>query len=72
MDYHVILIECGRPTHHWLYHDVHTAIMQVERLNNAFQECNEVYATFIKAGFPDRGKMPDQLIQEMIVPPPLE
>ena len=69
MDYHVIMIEYGRPTHHWFFTEVDDAIIQLERLNHAFEECDEVYATLVKSRPSDRYLTPDQLLQLMIVPP---
>lgn len=69
MDYHVILIESGRPTHHWFYHDATLAICQLERLMLAYEEVNEVSATIVKAGLPERDLTCTELLQGQIVRP---
>lgn len=69
MDYHVILIEYGKPTHRWFYHDLVSALQQLERLLQAYVEVNDVSATIIKAGKYERDSTCSELILNQIVRP---
>lgn len=69
MDYHVILIEYGKPTHRWFYHDLTSAIAQLEHLLLAYIEVNEVTATIIKAGQYERNSTCSELILNQIIRP---
>lgn len=48
MIYQVILIECGRATHRWVYENPTDALAQLTRLLIAFDEVNEVCPTIVK------------------------
>lgn len=69
MDYHVILIEYGKPTHRWVYQDLNFAVKQLHMLLQVFSEVNEITATLIKAGVPEREWTCSQLIQNQIIRP---
>lgn len=69
MDYHVILIEYGKPTHHWFYHNLESALQQLEMLLKVYVEVNEVSATIVKAGLPERDFTCSELILNQIVRP---
>lgn len=69
MDYHVILIEYGKPTHRWFYHNLESALQQLEMLLKVYVEVNEVSATIVKAGLPERDLTCSELILNQIVRP---
>lgn len=69
MDYHVILIEYGKPTHHWFYIDHLQALAQLRHLTEAYLEVNDVSATIVKAGHSDRDLSVYELLQRLIISP---
>lgn len=65
MEYHVILIEYGKPTHHWVYPYAEDALAQLGKLLIAFQEVNEVSATLIKAEQNDRRSCSELILTQI-------
>lgn len=49
MDYHVIVIEKGKPTHHWCYGELELAIKQLSSLLTVFNDVPQISATIVKS-----------------------
>lgn len=50
MIYIIGLVEYGRATHKWIYHDYPDALHQLRLLSEVYQEVNEICPVFLKVG----------------------